>query len=410
LKDRSAGSVVRYNWIEGGNRQLDLVDSGSATLRNDPRYRETYVYGNILMEPAGDGNRQIVHYGGDGGSTANYRKGTLYFYHNTVVSKRTDRTTLYRLSTNEEQADTRNNILYLAAAGGNTFSFLDNTGTVLLSHNWLKPGWVVSFNVPPAGSVMDDGTSVLGTTPGFADEAGQDYRLATNSACINSGGALSPPVISNYNVSRQYQKHQTSEARPSDGTLDIGAYERGTTNPATPLTISPVSLPNGTTGVSYSATLTATGGGTPYTWFVAAGALPAGLSLHPQSGVISGTPPSYGSSTFTVQVTDAQTPAAIATQSLTIIINAAALQISTTSLPSARVGKTYNQTLTAVGGVKPYTWQVASGSLPPGLTLTGGNISGVPKWKGTWTFTIRVQDAQSAPANATRSFTLIVNR
>jgi parallel beta-helix repeat protein len=61
LKDRSAGLVVRYNWIEGGNRQLDLVDGeDSATIRSDPGYSTTYVYGNILIENANDGNRQIT--------------------------------------------------------------------------------------------------------------------------------------------------------------------------------------------------------------------------------------------------------------------------------------------------------------------------------------------------------------
>ncbi len=86
LKDRSAGLVVRYNWIEGGNRQLDLVDAeDSAVLQTDPRYRQTFVYGNILIEPDGAGNRQIVHYGGDSGGASRYRKGTLYFYNNTVV-------------------------------------------------------------------------------------------------------------------------------------------------------------------------------------------------------------------------------------------------------------------------------------------------------------------------------------
>jgi len=64
LKDRSAGLVVRYNWIEGGNRQLDLTDAeDSDVLVNDPSYRETFVYGNVLIEPDASGNRQVVHYG-----------------------------------------------------------------------------------------------------------------------------------------------------------------------------------------------------------------------------------------------------------------------------------------------------------------------------------------------------------
>jgi len=79
LKDRSAGLVVRYNWIEGGNRNLDLVDGeDSAIIRNAPEYRKTFVYGNILIKQDG-GNNQAVHYGGDSGTITDYRKGKLYF-------------------------------------------------------------------------------------------------------------------------------------------------------------------------------------------------------------------------------------------------------------------------------------------------------------------------------------------
>ena len=62
-------------------------------LVNDPGYRKTFVYGNILIEPEGAGNSQIVHYGGDSGDASIYRKGTLYSYNNTVVSTRTGNTT-----------------------------------------------------------------------------------------------------------------------------------------------------------------------------------------------------------------------------------------------------------------------------------------------------------------------------
>ena len=57
--------------------------------------------------------------GGDNGDAATYRKGTLYFYNNTVVSTRSGNTTLFRLSTNDETCDARNNIFYNTAAGAN---------------------------------------------------------------------------------------------------------------------------------------------------------------------------------------------------------------------------------------------------------------------------------------------------
>ncbi len=55
VKDRSAGLIVGYNWIEGGNRQLDLVETDFAAIQNDPSYRTTHVYGNVLLEPDGAG-------------------------------------------------------------------------------------------------------------------------------------------------------------------------------------------------------------------------------------------------------------------------------------------------------------------------------------------------------------------
>ncbi len=225
LKDRSSGLVVRANWIEGGSRELDLVDAeDSILLRSDPAYRQTFVYGNVIIEPAGDGNSQLVHYGGDSGTTENYRKGTLYFYHNTIISKRTDNTTLFRLSTNDETCDFRNNIAYTAAAAGNHLAFTNADGTVNLSHNWMKPGARNSFSTV-TGTINNDGTTVTGTSPAFVDEAGADYHLAGTSACVNAAAALPAAVLPTNAPVLQYVKHQAAETRPDNGVRDIGAYE-----------------------------------------------------------------------------------------------------------------------------------------------------------------------------------------
>jgi len=111
LKDRSAGTVIRYNWIEAGNRTLDLVDSDHNELITDPSYRRTFVYGNILVKHDVVENGQVLHYGGDSGDEESYRKGILWFFNNTVVSYRSGNTTLMRLSSNDEHAQCFNNVV-----------------------------------------------------------------------------------------------------------------------------------------------------------------------------------------------------------------------------------------------------------------------------------------------------------
>ena len=304
LKDRSAGAVIRYNWIEGGNRQLDLVDAEDSTvIQNDPSYRQTFVYGNIFIEPDGAGNRQITHYGGDSGNTPIYRKGTLYFYNNTVVSTRTDRSTLFRLSTNEETCDARNNIFYITNTGNN-LSLIDDAGVLNLSHNWFKPGWVISFGTA-TGTVNNDGTSVQGNSPSFVNEAGQDFRLQQSSSCVNVGGALNAAVLPTHNIVRQYVRHQMSEARPTNGALDTGAFEFS--SGVSPLNITTASLPNARRGRFYNQTLQATGGVPAYNWTIESGNLPLGMTLDPVTGIIRGKAALRGSWTFTIKVQDSQT-------------------------------------------------------------------------------------------------------
>ncbi|MCA9676217.1 MAG: right-handed parallel beta-helix repeat-containing protein, partial [Myxococcales bacterium] len=199
LKDRSAGLIVRYNWIEDGNRQLDLVDSDAfATL---PSYRTTLVYGNVLVEGDGEGNRQIVHYGGDGGDEAVYRKGTLYFYANTVVSTRSDRTTLFRLSSSGETADVRGNIFFTTGAAGDT-ELTAQDGDLVWGDNWIRAGYVTSF-AGATGTITDLGGDVGGAEPGFVDAAAGDFHLRDDAAARDVGPTLAagvPPVDAQYVV------------------------------------------------------------------------------------------------------------------------------------------------------------------------------------------------------------------
>lgn len=168
---------------------------------------------------------------------------------------------------------------------------------------------------------------------------------------------------------------------------------------ATPLSITTTMLSNGAVGVSYSQTLTATGGKLTYTWSKATGSLPlpAGLTLS-AAGVISGKPTTAGTYSFTVQVKDANS--AIATMTLTLIISLP-LTIDTSQPVYGTAGVSYSYKIPATGGSQPYSWSILNGTLPVGLTLNAstGVISGEPTTSG-WTdmITIQVKDASNATA------------
>lgn len=160
--------------------------------------------------------------------------------------------------------------------------------------------------------------------------------------------------------------------------------------------------PAATVLAPYTFGFTTTGGVPPYTYQVISGALPQGLILNTNTGALTGTPTGSGSSTFTLQVTDAQQQRAART--VTIIVSAA-LRIVTEALEDAVVRAPYNATLQAAGGTAPYTFTL-EGLLPQGLALSAaGVITGTPAAPATNTFTIRVTDAQRA--TTTRQFTLV---
>jgi hypothetical protein len=169
--------------------------------------------------------------------------------------------------------------------------------------------------------------------------------------------------------------------------------------------ITTTSLPGGEVGAPYSQPVVGTGGSTPYAWAVTAGSLPAGLTLDPTTGFISGTPTGSGPATFTVTLTDAANQTASQGYSVGIL---AAPSITTTTLPGGEVGAPYSQTLVGAGGSTPYAWSVTTGSLPAGLTLDGttGVISGTPISSGPFTFTVTLTDG--ANQTATQSYTVDV--
>ncbi len=163
------------------------------------------------------------------------------------------------------------------------------------------------------------------------------------------------------------------------------------------------SLPDGTAGVLYAATVEASGGLLPYSWEIISGSLPPELETEfgdedSASINIIGSPTEPGIFIFTLEVSDSSIPERTATKQLSITIDPRELQITTKSInPSCKVGEYYYDRIDAVGGSEgDWSWNIRSGSLPDGVKLKDENefarIYGTANKTGQYTFTVMVID------------------
>lgn len=224
LKDRSANAIYRYNWIEAGNRQLDLVDAHPA-ISSAPGYHDSYAYGNVLIDHVGYDNAQLVNFGGDSADRTLWRQGTLYFFNNTVVSYRYDEPQLVRIGHVNGRADVRNNIVYTP---NGTLHMLSDAGTIDLQNNWLKTGWKVKGLASSPAVVNDLGGNITGTNPGFVNAvatAAADYRLLSTSPCLDRAGANNPLLPASFGAVKEYVPITYGRGRLKNGLPDLGAFE-----------------------------------------------------------------------------------------------------------------------------------------------------------------------------------------
>ena len=200
--------------------------------------------------------------------------------------------------------------------------------------------------------------------------------------------------------------------------------------PAGPPTITTTILSEGTVNVGYSYYLQASGGTGTYTWSIASGTLPPGLTFSDMTAQISGTPTTLGSYIFTAKVTDAANNSG--TQKLTLNVGGALLIDCNSclgganTLPPANPGVPYSAMLSVSGGVSPYTWCVLNlggtacdpteSQLPPGLTLStdsngdaiiSGTPTGVPVEQPVFSLQVNDSEVPSAVATIQLKMTII---
>jgi len=171
-----------------------------------------------------------------------------------------------------------------------------------------------------------------------------------------------------------------------------------------PLAVVSSGLDTAKKGIPYSFTPAATGGYSSRSWSIQSGVLPAGLSLDPATGGISGTPTESVTRAVTLMVQDSYARVAFASFPLTVTVP---LAFTATKLPNAYNGAPYAEFVAMTGGLPPYSFRQSG--LPSGLSLNAatGAITGSSSINGGNTVSVTVSDSSTpTPQSITQNFSL----
>ena len=238
IKDRSAGTVVRFNRIEGGAHAIDLVEAEDfpVTATALAAYRTTFVYGNQIAKSGDTGS--FIHYGGDHyGSTPGatwgepiFRKGTLYFFNNTIYATGSA-AQIFQVSTTEETAEVWNNVIVFAPsvstkslrATSEISSPWTPGGIVNLSRNWITSGWADSDIYHTVPGQLNGVANIISGTTSPVDLT--TFVPLAGSVVIDAGVA-GPAGAAAYPVNAQLNANFAPVARSVNGSaIDLGAVE-----------------------------------------------------------------------------------------------------------------------------------------------------------------------------------------
>ena len=254
IKDRSAGTVIRYNYIVQSNAgyDMDLVDPQNSwdCVGLLDTYKQTHVDGNIIVNNGVNYTPNGIHWNEDSYTGTNGKAdmtgGKLLFYDNTWVtvemvpiwdigristvssSKWGDMTVhlgLCRVSSTSVTIYLR---CYQEPAGRlyqqPVWGYCPNTNFAF-GKNWVSPGWAaISHEQTNTGTITgtENFVSPAGNNPGFVDLVNNNFHLLGNSSASGIGGALAPEVTNNYlgldlTPTLQYVYQQQVTSRSASG-------------------------------------------------------------------------------------------------------------------------------------------------------------------------------------------------
>jgi hypothetical protein len=263
-----------------------------------------------------------------------------------------------------------------------------------------------SVSVRRAMVLGPSGTTLIGTVGSPFDVL---FGADTSAATVNfsTGNAVPPPGLSF--TGRGLSGTPTTPgtytlgftATTSDGesadasfTLVVNAALQFTVPPTQPAYV----------GRPFTWTPTLSGGTPPLLVKLLGSSLPAGLTLNSATGQITGTPTQAGTLEFTLEATDANVSRVQRFVSLPVLTP---IEITTSVASVLAINESVAIPLTAQNGTQPYAWSLASGSLPTGLAITAGSLTGTPTATGAFAFTLRATDAVGSTTD--RAYRVLVS-
>ncbi len=237
LKDRSSGTIIRYNWIESSSRAIDLVEcqEGCHILTEEPNYHDAYVYGNVIENDITQSPfaSSMIHFGYDN-SSVNAKRGSLFFYNNTVYIKGDtsdywyvnlfDVTDDNNSLTMEGSLEMHNNIIH--KNGTTNLRLMRDGGTIeFYTNNWLQNDYT-ALGYQATANVVYTTQPILGVTPDFIDVTNKNFELINSSSCVDIATSMIGIVDTDYLPTMEYKHPANGVVRVMTGSaFDIGAFE-----------------------------------------------------------------------------------------------------------------------------------------------------------------------------------------
>ncbi len=267
VKSRAERTELYSNWIEGASyEELGLYgpDGQAENLARE----DSDIVGNVIHKTGT--SWYVARIGGDGtGQTW----GRYRFVNNTVLLSPSAQG-IFRINFGIESLEAHNNAFY--RLGGGSIVVAADGGT------WLSGSPIITgtHNLMPTGSTLPSGWTgtVLNNNPGFLIVGTNDVRLAAGSPLIDTGLA-NPPSPSGHPFLNPLfppaylpplhtiEAVGTAQVRPTVGSIDIGAFEYGTSAAPPPTSTGtstppppppPASCVSGQAGSAWPNTATAT--------------------------------------------------------------------------------------------------------------------------------------------------------